>query len=60
VLTARVFDGPDLLCRILPLSGKLIRCQRDHDDYAIFYKKIAMSDNDETDSSTLVFVARRV
>jgi hypothetical protein len=59
VLTVLVPSGPDLLWRTQPLSGELIQCQSDHDDYACSHGAVPMSDSDETDFSTIVPVARR-
>jgi hypothetical protein len=38
--------------------GELIQYQSNHDGYACFCKRVAMSDNDETYSSTRVPVVR--
>jgi hypothetical protein len=39
-------------------QGELIRCQRDHDDYACSYGGVAVSDGDGMGSSTQVPVVR--
>jgi hypothetical protein len=52
VLTIRVLGGPNLLWRTLPVSGELIRCQSDHEDYACSHGGVAMSSGNGTDTST--------
>jgi hypothetical protein len=59
VWTVWVLGGLDLLWRILPLSGELIRCQSDHGDYACYYGEVVMSGGDGTYSTTRVPTVRR-
>jgi hypothetical protein len=60
VLTVWVPDGPDLLWRIPPILGELIRCQSDQGDFACSHGGVALLGGDGTDFSTRVPAAWRV
>jgi hypothetical protein len=60
VLTVQVPGGSDLVWRILSLPGEIIQCQSYPDNYACSCGRVVMSDDDGTNSSTRVSVARRV
>jgi hypothetical protein len=60
VSTVQVSCRPNLLWRISPSSGELIRYQSNHDIYVCSHGGVDMSGGDKMDISSRVRVVRRV
>jgi hypothetical protein len=60
VLTIQVTGGQYLLWRTVVLSGELIPCQSNHDDYVYSHGGVTMLGSDGTDCSTRVSVVGHV